>query len=149
MVDYEAIILGLVPSVSLVLVAVSLHVPASISSFGIAFLLLAGPASGYVAGTLAGGDRRNRASHGLVSGGLGGLLFGPTLTYAIYESAAPRRTVYWWIHHEVATNTPPDMVVAYGYYILAGIGVAATLWFAGGAALAAAASGSEPAPRGP
>jgi len=143
MVDYEAAALGLVPPVSLVLVAVSVRVPASASPFGIVFLLLAGPAGGYVAGTLAGGTRRNRAAHGLVSGGVGGLLFAPTLTYAIYESAAPRRTVYWWIHHEVATNTPPDVVVAYGDYILAGIGVAAALWFAGGAALAAAASGDR------
>ncbi|WP_323192485.1 hypothetical protein [Halostella sp. PRR32] len=143
MFDYETVCLGLVPPVSLVLAAVSIRLPFPVSHVGIALLILAGPAGGYVAGTMVGGARLSRVVHGLLSGSLGGLLLGSTLTYTIYESAAPRHTVYWWIHHAVATNTPPDIVVAYGYYVLAGIGVASTLWFALGAAVAAAASGNR------
>lgn len=143
MVDGEAVFLGLVPPLAVILVAVSVPVPPGLSAPGVLVVLIAGPAGGYVAGTMAGGDRRRRARHGLASGAVAGLLFGPTLAYAIYESAAPTDTLYWWIHYAVATTTPPDVVVAYGYYILVGIGVVATGWYALGAAAGAALTGGE------
>ncbi|WP_135819586.1 hypothetical protein [Halostella litorea] len=143
MVDAEALSLGLVPPLAALLLAVSVPVPPWVRLPAAAALLLAGAAGGYVAGTLAGGDRRRRALHGLASGGTAGVLFGGSLAYAIHESAAPRHTVYWWLHYAVATNTPPDVVVAYGYYVLAGVGVAAALAYAAGGAVAAGATMTE------
>ena len=141
MFDREALLLGLVPSVSLVLLGVSIRIPERFSVVGVAALLVAGPAGGYVAGTLAAGDRRRRAIHGLVSGAAVGVPVAGTLVYAIHESEAPRQTAYWWFHYAVATNTPPSIVVDYGYYILTGIGVGAALWYALSAAAAAVGSG--------
>ncbi|PSQ27514.1 hypothetical protein BRD03_06945 [Halobacteriales archaeon QS_9_68_17] len=114
--DREALLLGLVPSVSLVLLGVSIRIPERLSVVGVAALLVAGPAGGYVAGTLAAGGRRRRAIHSLVSGAAVGVPVAGTLVYAIHESEAPRRTAYWWFHYAVATNTPPSVVVDCGYY---------------------------------
>ena len=143
MIDAEALFLGVVLPLVALLVAVSVAVPSWVRGPAAAALLLAGAAGGYVAGTLAGGDRRRRAVHGLLSGGTAGVLFGGSLAYAIHESAAPRHTVYWWLHYAVATNTPSDVVVAYGYHVLAGIGVAAALAHAVGGAAAAWATKTE------
>ena len=141
MFDREAVLLGLVPPVSLVLLGVTVRIPERFSVLGILALLLAGPAGGYVAGIMAAGDRRRRALHGFVSGVLVGVPVGGTLVYAIHESEAPRDTAYWWFHYAIATNTPPSVVVDYGYYVLTGISVGAALWYAFGAAAAAGASG--------
>ncbi|NHN49743.1 hypothetical protein G9464_19420 [Halostella sp. JP-L12] len=143
MFDREALLLGLVPPAALALIGVTVRLPEPLGVVGVLSLLLGGPAGGYVAGTLAAGDRRRRAVHGLVCGALVGLPLGGTLVYAIHESEAPRHTAVWWIHYAVATTTPPSVVVAYGYYILAGIGVAAALWYALGAAAAAGATGDR------
>jgi len=140
MVDSEALFLGLVPPLACLLLAVSVPVPSSVRLPAAVVLLLGGAAGGYVAGTFAGGDRWRRVRYGLGSGGAAGLLFGGTLAYAIAESAAPRGTLYWWLHYAVATNTPPAIVATYGYYVLAGVGVAAALAYAVGGAAAAAAT---------
>jgi hypothetical protein len=143
MADAEALVLGPIPPLAALLLAVSVPVPSWARFPAVAALLLAGAAGGYVAGTFAGGDRRRRTVHGLLAGGVPGVLFGGTLAYAIRESAAPRHTVYWWLHYAVATNTPPDVVVRYGYYVLAGVSVAAALAHAVGGAVAARATKTE------
>ncbi|SEP31330.1 hypothetical protein SAMN04487948_14413 [Halogranum amylolyticum] len=88
-----------------ILVATFVSLPGALMWVGVVLSLLTGLIGGLVTGRFTSGGWHTRAIHGLVTGLLGGFLFGVTLWFSM-SSVVPRITysIFWGFNYLLATN---------------------------------------------
>lgn len=104
MIRRDAIALGVLAEVLVILVANFVSLPGAIVWIGIVLALATGLVGGFVAGRFTSGGWQARAMHGLLTGLIGGLLFGVTLWFGMsYVIPRADHSALWGINYALAT----------------------------------------------
>lgn len=105
MIRNKAIIFGVLVELIIIFLANFIPLPSSVISIGIIVTLMTGLIGGFIAGTFANGGWQTRTVHGLLTGFIGGLVFGITLWLGM-SFIIPRtdQSVLWGINYVLATN---------------------------------------------
>jgi hypothetical protein len=118
MIRGTAVAFGVLIEILAILIANFVSLPEAIIWVGVVLALTTGLVGGFVAGTFAIGGWQTRAVHGLLTGLIGGLLFGVTLWFSM-SLAIPRadHSAFWGINYALATHPIGD--TSFHGYILA------------------------------
>ena len=104
MIRREAIALGVLVEVLAILLANFISLPGAIMWVGVVLALTIGLVGGLVAGRFTSGGWQTRAVHGLLTGLIGGLLFGVTLWFGMsYVIPRTGHSALWEINYALAT----------------------------------------------
>jgi hypothetical protein len=105
MIRGTAVALSVLIEILAILIANFVSLPEAIIWVGVVLVLTTGLIGGFVAGTFAIGGWQTRAVHGLLTGLIGGLLFGVTLWFSM-SLAIPRadHSAFWGINYALATH---------------------------------------------
>jgi hypothetical protein len=100
----SAIVLGVLVEVLVILVANFVSLPEALMWVGVVLVLTTGLVGGIVTGRFTSGGWQTRAVHGLLTGLIGGLLFGVTLWFGMsYVIPRADHSALWGINYTLAT----------------------------------------------
>lgn len=105
MTRHDAIVLGVLVEILAILVANFIPLPRGTGWVGVVLSLMIGLIGGLVAGNVANGRWQTRTMHGVLTGFIGGLLFGVTLWFGM-RSIIPRtdHSALWGISYALSMH---------------------------------------------